>query len=64
MNDSMLAALARLRTCELLEGAAKRRALARDRKPDPALRVRAGRLLRSLGCAAIVLGDALAPRVL
>ena len=64
MNDDMLAALARMRTGELLAGAAKRRALAKDRKPGPALRVRAGRLLRSLGSAAIVLGDALAPRVL
>ena len=64
MNVDLLAALARLRTNDLLDGAAKRRALSRDRKPKRKLRLRAAIALRSLGGAAIVLGDALAPRVL
>lgn len=64
MNVDLLAALARLRADSLLDGAAKRRALMRDRQPGPSLRTLVARALRSFGSAAIDLGDAVAPRVL
>ncbi len=64
MNVDLLAALARLRVNEMLAGAALRRALLRDRKPDMPLSARVAWALRRFGKAAIVLGDAVGTRVL
>jgi hypothetical protein len=64
MNVDLLAALARLRVDEMLAGAALRRALLRDRKPNVAARARIALAIRAFGKAAITLGDAVATRVL
>jgi len=64
MNVDLLAALARLRVDEMLAGAALRRAIVRDRKPNLATRARVALAMRKFRKAAITLGDAVATRVL